>query len=136
MSFTILGTLDQDFESSLNPFSLLLRWRTFAIRNSGVVSRWRSTSTKSRIPLPTPSQLPPMDQDRPSSIRTCFKSADDAGNTNTHLTRESWLDRHHKKQRRTKCIGWLIVLFTIIVVVAIVLVVLWLLKMGIFQRRS
>ena len=39
----------------------------------GVVSRWRSTSTKSRIPLPIPSQLPPMDQDRPSSIRTCFK---------------------------------------------------------------
>jgi hypothetical protein len=61
---------------------------------------------------------------------------DDADIANTHLTSESWLDRHHKKQRRTKCIGWLIVLFTVIVVVAIVLVVLWLLKMGMFQRKS
>jgi hypothetical protein len=104
------------------------------IQLSGDAFQWPFTSMQSKTPLPTPSQLPPVDHSYPSSTRKLPTLLTIMALTHTRIHRESWLDRHHKKQRRSKCIGWLIVLFTIIVIVAIVFVVLWLLKMGIFHR--
>ncbi|KAL6253111.1 hypothetical protein RBB50_000832 [Rhinocladiella similis] len=46
----------------------------------------------------------------------------------------TWLERHRKKQRRTRIVGWLIALSFLIVIAAIVLVVLWFLNVGPFKN--
>jgi hypothetical protein len=135
LSITILGTLDQDFESlSIHSPSSCDGERP----RSGILASFLDGGPpRRRAEYHSRHQVSFLQW-----IKTAHQAYVRASNLPmmqallTHLTRESWLDRHHKKQRRTKCIGWLIVLFIIIVVVAIVLVVLWLLKMGIFHRRS
>lgn len=77
-----------------------------------------------------------MDHDQLSSTRKLRDLLTLVTLTDSHFPRDSWLERTRKKQRRSRCIGWLIVLFTIIVIVAIVLVVLWLLKMGVFHSGN
>lgn len=50
-------------------------------------------------------------------------------------TSDSWLDRHQKKRRRALMIGWVIVLVTLVLVLAILLVCLWLVKLGPFSQQ-
>ncbi|EXJ83363.1 hypothetical protein A1O1_06984, partial [Capronia coronata CBS 617.96] len=47
---------------------------------------------------------------------------------------DSWLERTRKKQRRTRILGWVIALGFLIIVVAIVMVLLWLAKVGPFKQ--
>ena len=49
---------------------------------------------------------------------------------------DTWLERNRKKQRQTRILGWVIVFGLLIIVAAIVLIVLWFLKVGPFKGLS
>lgn len=49
---------------------------------------------------------------------------------------DTWLERHRKKQRQTRILGWVITFGFLIIIAAIVLIVLWFLKVGPFKEKS
>lgn len=49
---------------------------------------------------------------------------------------DTWLERNRKKQRQTRILGWVITFGFLIIIAAIVLIVLWFLKVGPFKEKS
>ncbi|KEF56510.1 uncharacterized protein A1O9_06697 [Exophiala aquamarina CBS 119918] len=49
---------------------------------------------------------------------------------------DTWLERNRKKQRQTRILGWVITFGFLIIIAAIILIVLWFLKVGPFKEKS
>ncbi|EXJ87406.1 hypothetical protein A1O3_04366 [Capronia epimyces CBS 606.96] len=48
---------------------------------------------------------------------------------------DSWLERTRKKQRRTRILGWVIALGFVILIAVVVMLLLWLAKVGPFKQK-